>query len=120
MPAATSDTPTMTTQRSRGRPTTGGPVVTGSRNGHGIAWCDGQFAGEPALVADVRAAIASGQRIWLARAVDAGPDTPAQATAALLAAGVSVVRAPEPLLAAAHAWTTSPLGAEAGHVPTQG
>ena len=103
------DTPsvsTPSTSKKRGRPAAGGPVVAGTRNGQGIGWCDGQFAGDAAVLADARAAISAGRRIWLGRAVRAGTSSPAEATAALLAAGVTVVQAPAELLTAANVWRT--------------
>lgn len=57
------------------------------------------------MLAEVRAAITAGHRLWLGRVVQAGTTTPAQAVAALLAAGVQVIRAPQDLLTAAAGWT---------------
>ncbi len=68
-------------------PKTFADQVVGSADGRGIAWVDGQFSGDPALVADALYACASGAAVRLLpidpAVIVADASTPAGAAAAM-------------------------------------
>jgi hypothetical protein len=99
------DTQTEKEQRGPGRPASGGPIVSVSCDGRGIAWCDGVFQGDRALV---KSSTQIAMWEWdvkihpLAPLVKAGSETPIGAAAAMLGAcggrGV-IVDAPDSVVA---------------------
>lgn len=76
-----------TPTRTPGRPTDGGPVVAVRIRDRVAAWCDGQFSGDPDLIAEARHAATISKEVALSidgPTVTASLDTPLGVVAALM------------------------------------
>ena len=93
------------------KPAKSGPLVSVSVDGRGAAWCDGQFSGDPEIIAEARLAISASLEVEVSgQMILAEGDTPTGITAALFAHSpgrTEVVEAPEEvieLLGAGMSW----------------
>jgi hypothetical protein len=90
--------------KKRGRPASGGPIVSVDIDGVGIAWCDGVFAGSPELVKEAQWIAYIGSSVALVRGgvkSQANSETPVGAAASMI--GISpgrakIVEAPKEVL----------------------